>query len=151
VYRLSSTTNNPARTVTVPSYIVSNFERAYPGVTVITWEPVSTWWRASYTDNNRMTHVYYNQAGENYRVALPVLHNNVPEEVVTKAITAYGPVVYGITKMKSSAGNEVYQVRLLENGVAKTMWLDGTGTSMNEADVYKVKVDDGQMKIKSEQ
>jgi hypothetical protein len=161
VYRMSSSTNNPARTVTVPGYIVTNFERAYPGVTVLTWEPVNTtivewqpvttWWRASYNDNNRMTHVYYNEAGENYRVALPVLQNNVPEEVITRAITTHGPIVYAITGLKSAAGNNVYQVKLVENGVSRTVWLDGTGTSLNEADVYKVKVDDDEIKVKSEQ
>jgi hypothetical protein len=138
VYRLSSTTNNQARVMTPPPFIVSNFQTTYPGVTVIAWDPVETWWRASYNKDNRVTHVYYTESGENYRVALPVLQNNVPEEIVSRAITSYGPVVYAITRMKSAAGNEIYQVKLLDSGEARTMWLDNTGSSMNESDVYKV-------------
>ena|SRR5687767_1668405 len=147
VYRLSNTSNNTA--VSVPTHIRYSFERAYPGITVIDWEPVTSWWRATYNDNNRVTHVYYNSMGDNYRVALPVLQNNVPEDVVSRAITLYGPVVYGITKIKSSADAEVYQVRLLENGVSRTVWMDAAGTAVT--DVYKVKVDEEGMKIKSEQ
>ena len=83
-----NTTTNPA--YTVPYFIRADFETRYPGVTVLMWEPVETWWRASYNSNNRIKHVYYNSAGMDYSVSLPVITGFVPEEVITKAINLHG-------------------------------------------------------------
>lgn len=139
VYRLSRSTSSPG--YSVPPAIKGNFEAAYPGVTVITWDPIQTYWRASYKVENTTTFVYYDERGLNYRASLPVIQNNVPEAVVTKALDVYGPVVYGITKIKSANGTEVYQLRLVENGATRTTWMDADGKTVT--DVYKVKTDEG--------
>ena len=145
VYRLQSSGSYPG--YSVPAYIRTDFETNYPGVTVITWEPVNTFWRASYTQDNRITYIYYNEAGVNFRTALPVIQNSVPEEIVTRAIHVYGPVVYGITKMKAANDNDVYQLRLLENGSIKTVWMDADGKAVT--DVYKLKPNEEMvMKVK---
>jgi len=110
------------------------------------------WWRAAYNNNKRMTHVYYNSTGLNYsyNVALPVLQTFVPEDVITTAIKLYGNNLYGITKMKGSDDMEVYQVRFLEKGNLKSTWMDVDGVAVLETDVYKLKIDDGEIKIKSD-
>src|SRR5688572_32778225 len=88
VYRMPNTHTSSA---SVPPFIKASFETEYPGITVVTWEPVNTYWRASYNVDNRVTYVFYDDRGLNYRVALPVLENSVPEEVVSRALTMYGP------------------------------------------------------------
>jgi hypothetical protein len=141
VYRA---TNVPMNTYTfpgtsVPPYIVTNFDQAYPGVTVLSWDPVRTYWRASYKMDNRVIYVFYDERGVNYRASLPVLQNNVSEEVVSTALRVYGPVVYGITKLKGTNDTEIYQVRLLDNGTIKIVWMNTDGTTA--ADIFKVKTE----------
>jgi len=127
-------------TIAVPQHIAANFQTHYPGVAVIEWEPMDTWWRAVYKADNRLTYVYYNDAGDTYRVALPVLHNNVPEDVIATALEQYGPAVYGLSTMKSAEGNLIYQVHLLENGTSRMTWIDGRGTEVTK--VFRDKDDD---------
>jgi len=125
VYRASD-----AGVVTVPANIRYTFETAYPGISVISWDPVNSWWRASYKDEARVIYVFYNENAVNYRVSLPVLQNNVSEDVVNTALRVYGPVVYGITKLKSADNSEVYQVRLMENGNTRLTYMDSNGTTV---------------------
>lgn len=165
IYRVNSIESNPA--YSVPTYIRTNFETSNPGVTVTTWEPMyvwdpnTIWWHGTYnSNNNRIMHVYYNSVGaENYRyngmnygynVALPVLQTFVPEDVITRAITLHGNNLYGITKMKGSDDMEVYQVNFLENGDLKSTWMDVDGTAVLETNVRKVKIDEDEIKIKSD-
>jgi hypothetical protein len=148
VYRLESSGTNPA--YSVPDYIRMNFETANPNITVVTWAPVNEMWRATYKDNNRITQIYYNNTGEAYRVALPVISTHVPDEVIASAVGTYGESLYDITKMKAADNTDVYQVRLIENSMPRSVWMNAEGI-MVTTDVYKVKVDDDSMKIKSEE
>ncbi|MEO6613194.1 MAG: hypothetical protein ABIT05_15015 [Chitinophagaceae bacterium] len=130
---------------TVPSFIKADFQVNNPGITVISWDPVQGYWRASYKVDNKINYDYYDANGVDYRASLPVTQNNVPEAVIATAINAYGPVVYGITKIKAANNTEVYQLRLMENDVTRTVWMDVDGKEV--LDVYKVKTDDVVAKI----
>jgi hypothetical protein len=148
VYRIESSGTNPA--YSVPEYIRVNFETAHPDVALVTWSPApDNMWLASYNHNNRLTRVYYNTSGEAYRVALPVISNQVPEEVITAAIQLYGSSLYDITRMRAADNSEVYQVRLLENAVPRSVWMTADGI-MVTTDVFKIKTGDDEMKIKVE-
>src|SRR5260370_1311579 len=114
VYTAASTGNYKA--YNVPDKIRINFQTSYPAVTNATWEPMNQGWRASYNSNNRLIYVYYSGTGASYTVALPAIHNQVPEDVITKAINLYGNSFYDITMMKSASNMNVYHVRLAENG-----------------------------------
>ena len=122
--------NNTTVTPAVPANIRYTFETAYPGISVISWDPVNNWWRASYKDEARVIYVFYNENAVNYRVSLPVLQNNVSEDVVNTALKVYGPVVYGITKLKSADNTDIYQVRLMEKGSMRVTYMDGNGTAV---------------------
>src|SRR5688572_10056631 len=149
VYRIESSGTNPA--YSVPEYIRVNFETTHPDVALVTWAPApDNMWLASYNHNNRMTRVYYNTTGEAYRVALPVISNQVPEEVITSAIQLYGSSLYDVTRMRAADNSEVYQVRLLENAVPRSVWMTADGVTVT-TDIYKVKIDDEEMKIKTEE
>ena len=123
----------------VPPYIMTSFEKAYPGVTILTWEPVQAYWRASYNLDNRIIYAFYDERGVNYRASLPVIQNSVPEDVISTALKVYGPVVYAIAKMKAANGTDVYKIRLMENGTTKVVWMNADGTAAT--DVFKVKTD----------
>jgi hypothetical protein len=152
VYRLGTTTSNPG--YSVPMQIRTTFQTTYPNATVVTWEPVKDWWIASYSENNRIYHVYYNTQpyylirDESFHVSLPVLQTYVPDAVISTAISRFGNAVYDITRMKSASNAEIYQVRLLESGTARSVWFDEQGTDVS--DVYKVKVDEDGVKIKAD-
>ena len=149
IYRLGTTTSNPG--YTVPMDIRTSFQVTYPTVTTVTWEPMKDYWVASYTENNRVQHVYYNtqpwylynSPGASFHVSLPVLQTFVPDAVITTAINRFGNALYDITRMKGAANDEIYTVRLLENGVARNVWMDANGTEV--VDVYTVHTTDDTM------
>jgi hypothetical protein len=132
---LSTTTSHPA--YSVPNNISTTFQTTYPNVTVVTWEPVSTWWRATYNDNNRIRKVYYTTSGEGFIVALPVINTNIPEDVVDKAINMNSSNIYGITKLRGANNMDVYQVHLIENGNSRYVYMDGSGNTLQQTDVFK--------------
>jgi hypothetical protein len=141
---------NPNTTVATistmpPVEIRSAFDAEYPGMTVIAWEPVDTWWKASYNTDNRMTYVYFNEQAVDYKVALPVLTNNVPEDVVTAAIRTYGPALYGITHVKAADNSDAYQVRLMKDGTTDIAWMDGSGASVSN--VFRTSSDQASVTI----
>lgn len=169
-----STSSNPA--YTAPSIITSTFRTTYPDVTDVTWAPMNTWWVANYNRDNRLMRSYYTPGGVTFNLALPVLNGMVPEEVITSAIHVYGNNLYDITRMKGTESMDVYQVRTLDNGIFKTIYIDQTGkvvdyssmmmnnmnTDMTKdmnmkkddnkiktADGTKVKVEDNKTKIKN--
>jgi hypothetical protein len=160
--KMTTTTSNPA--YAAPSGITLSFRTTYPDVTDVTWYQMDRFWVANYTRNNRLLHTYYGTNGASFNVALPVLNGLVPEAVITSALNVYGNNLYDITRMKDMDMLEIYQVRLLENGVFRTIYIDQTGKTvtdfhtmpmnsnmdnMNMQKDNKVKFDDG-TKIKVE-
>ncbi len=130
VHHPNTTTSITTTPVVVPQHIAVQFEANHPGLTLIEWEPMGMWWKATYRQDNRITYAYYNDAGDTYHVALPVLHNSVPEEVVATAIEQYGPTLYGLSTMKDAAGNTIYNVHLIENGNSRMTWIDAKGAAV---------------------
>ncbi|HYC40676.1 MAG TPA: hypothetical protein VEB63_09320 [Chitinophagaceae bacterium] len=130
IYRLGTTTANPG--YSVPMHIRTSFEVTNPNITVVTWEPLRDWWVASYMENNRVMHVYFNPAGESFNVALPVLQTFVPDAVINTALSRFGNAVYDIARMKGANHDELYVVRLLESGTARSVWMDANGTEVTD-------------------
>lgn len=160
----------------VPENIRMNFETTYPMVYMnSTWEPVydfwavpvttvststelgpvyvsnnnnTALWRARYTNNNRLTDVYYTGNGSSYLVARPVLVTYVPEEVITAALNQYGSNLYSITALKPVGMLEVYQVNLLDNGTPRVIYMDPMGIDMTET--YPAKLEEAKLKIEQD-
>jgi hypothetical protein len=140
----------PGNTYSVPGPILTNFQTTYPGITVLTWEPMDGRWDAIYTGyNNRIirvsysTQLYYLEKGRdvNYKVALPVINTYVPEGVITAAINSYGASLYSITTMRGTNNDVVYQVCLLENATVKTVWMNAESTVFTDIDKIRVNND----------
>jgi hypothetical protein len=129
-----------SETIVVPQHIMAEFDEDYPGITIIAWDPIDTWWRGSFRDGSRITYVFYNEALDDYRVALPVIQNNVPESVINAAIRQHGPSLYRIAEMKGADGNVIYQVHLIDNGQSGFAWMNADG--MEVTNVFKDHDDD---------
>ena len=99
----------------VPPPIQSSFQASYPGVTAPSWQQMNDWWYASYTESNRITDVYYNaqpyylNRNESFKVMLPVLNSQVPEDVITTAIHTYTNDLYSITAIRIADSTNTMQ------------------------------------------
>jgi len=130
-----------AFTATPPVEVQSYIIRDYPTVTNVKWQNSSPdWWHGYYITNGQPMHVYYNTyfntRGQFYTVALPVKQSFVPDAVVSKVIDLFGPTLYDITTVKGSSNQDIYAVRILENGQVSTQWMDENGNKV--IDIYRV-------------
>lgn len=125
-------------TATPPNYVQSYIVRDYPAATNLHWRVDNNdWWHGYYLDNNNMPmHVYYNTGGNTYTVSLPVKQTWVPDAVVTKTVQLYGPVLYDINTIKGSNKEDIYAVRIIENGVSSTVYMDENGNRVT--DIYRI-------------
>jgi len=114
--------------ISIPPVYMNGFVmRDYPTATDVRWRQEGEWWHGFYMNNGVPKHVYYNDAGQNFALALPVRQSWVPDEVVTKAVELYGPVIYDISTAQGSYDQEIYTVRIIENGQLSTIWIDENG------------------------
>jgi hypothetical protein len=123
--------------VNVPARFQTSFTTQYPTASNVMWSQVGDFYRASYNTNGRFTHVYYGNNGTSWTVALPKLHSYVPEELVSRVGSMYGPTVYSIGQIRTANGEPAYQVTLVENGQSRMEWLREDGTSIQNVDVYR--------------
>jgi len=141
----NNTTTSNYNAYGIPNYVQMNFQTQHPSVSNLTWDrSTADWYHGYYSDaNGRYTHVYYStdpyynvkyypERIVGYTVSLPVLQTWVPDEVVTTATNLYKQNLYDITAMKAKDSQEVYQVRVQDNGELKSMWMDANGTAITE-------------------
>jgi|ERR1051326_688620 hypothetical protein len=119
-----------------PNNLRMKFQSAYPNAINVTWQPMNTWWVATYTADNRLAHVYYGPNGTSFSVALPAIETQVPEGVITKAINQFGNNMYDITMMKGPSNNTIYMVRLMENGNIRSTWMNEDGSTVTDVFVH---------------
>lgn len=144
MYNTNTSTSN-YNAFGVPNYVQMNFQTQYPTVSNLTWtSPTADWYHGYYSDNaGRYTHVYYStdpyynvqyypERVVSYTVSLPVLQTYVPDAVVTTASNLYKHNLYDIAAMKGNDEQEVYVVRVFDNGELKSMWMDPNGTAVTD-------------------
>lgn len=128
--------SNTASSMDVPASIQTSFHREYPNLTDAQWQMSNDWWRANYNDNGRLTSIYYNMKGQSYTLALPVTETLVPDNVIAKATEMYGNNIYDITQMKGMNGQEVYGVRVIENGQSRLERINEDGSMATDSTGY---------------
>lgn len=116
-----------------PTYIQHSFTQSYPMAGNVTWHQATDWYRASYMANGRSMNVYYGPNGSSYAVALPVIQSYVPEEVISWAINTHGQNLYSITGVRTSEGQDAYNVTLIENGTSRSEWVRADGSAITNA------------------
>lgn len=131
---LTSTGDYAAFRAAVPSNVIFYFERDYPGVQPMSWEENPEFWRITHKKEGRLINVYYNNAGQSYLVARPVLHSAVPDEVVERAINIYGDEIYDITAIRGLEGEELYTVRIIENGQLRSEKISAEGSTISDVE-----------------
>ncbi|HEY0354877.1 MAG TPA: hypothetical protein VGC29_01655 [Flavisolibacter sp.] len=153
--RMSTTSDNTAMTTsteynaygaftaTAPDYVSSYVVRDYPAASDVKWRQAGEWWHGYYIENGQPNHVYYNNAGQTFRVAIPVRQSLVSEDVVTKIVDLYGPMVYDVNTIKGTNGQEIYHVRLLDNGQIVHQYLNADGTKA--IDIWRTDVADPEL------
>jgi hypothetical protein len=124
------TTTSSYNAYATPSYVQTYFMKDYPTVTNVNWVQDSEWWRATYNDNGRFVHVYYNDRGDHFLVNRPVAITSVPDNIFSAASDKWGDRVYSITTMTGLEGKTVYHVHLLKNEERISKWLDASGNEI---------------------
>lgn len=143
----NSTSTSDYSAYGIPNYVQQDFEITHPNTSSLMWDrPTADWYHGYYTDNGRYTNVYYStdpyynstyypERVTGYSVSLPVLQTYVPDGVISTATNMYKQNLYDITALKGNNNQSLYQVRILDNGQIRTMWIDSAGTST--ADIYR--------------
>jgi hypothetical protein len=120
-----------ATSVNIPYRAQMNLQKDYPTANNITWTKSGDWYQGTYLNNGRYSHIYYDDRGNTYSVSMPVTQTYVPDDIMNKVTTMFGPMVYDVTTLKGdSAHHNIYQIRTLENGQVKTQWIGDDGSSI---------------------
>jgi hypothetical protein len=158
----SPETNSAARTTTtttyqihVPASIQTSFSISYPGVTANMWSQSGDWYVSRYVENGRIMQVSYREDGKILTATMsPIKKSFVPDEVVSQAIQRYGANLYAIGSSKGTDGQEMYNVTLIENGQARTEWMNTDGTTAEHhfrtADEAAMSVDERSMNMQEQ-
>jgi len=117
--------------VNIPYSAQINLQKDYPAATNITWTKTGDWYQGTYMTNGRYSHIYYDDRGNTWTVSMPVTQTYVPDDIVTKATTMYGPTIYDVTMLKGDSTHaNIYQIRTLENGQVKAQWIADDGSTI---------------------
>jgi hypothetical protein len=115
---------------TIPSTVQVYFDRDYPNAGAVTWRKKGDWYYATYNKMGRYNHVYYNERGDTYTVALPVTQNFVPDDIVMKVGNMFGDMVYDIATIKGQNGQNIYHIRTIEGDQLKSNWVGEDGATI---------------------
>jgi hypothetical protein len=127
----------------LPTYMQTYVVRDYPMATDVRWQQNGDWWHGYYLNNGAPSHVFYNERGQTFMAALPVRQTFVPDEIVSKAVSIWGPVMYDIHAIKGSEGQDVYHVRIIENGTLASQYMGADGSKV--IDVYRMEIADAEL------
>ena len=124
----------------VPTTVRYSFQKEHPDVTNAQWYQTPTGQlRVMYKDANNqdMDVYYYGNSAQSYMISLPLRQSLTSDDIVAKAKTMFGLAVYDINRVKAANMEDVYHVRLLDNGQVKSVWINEQGSEVAAADVFR--------------
>ncbi|HEY0678423.1 MAG TPA: hypothetical protein VGD17_09055 [Chitinophagaceae bacterium] len=128
---VATASGNASYSVTVPASVQTTFTAAYPAAGKVSWHQSGDWYRVRYMENGQLMEGIYREDGKSFtRQASPILKTFVPQEAVSKALDIYGINVYSIARAKGTAGQDVYNVTVIENGQTRTEWMNEDGSTV---------------------
>jgi hypothetical protein len=116
----------------VPTTVQGYMQRDYPAASNVMWQQQGDWYHATYNNNGRFDHVFYNEGGSSFTMALPVTQSYIPEEVIGRVGSMFGPAVYDVTMIKGANDQSLYHVRLLENGQLRSQFFGEDGSNVSD-------------------
>lgn len=121
----------------VPYNVQTNYGKDYSAAASGsgTWNQYGDWYYTTYRNNGRYSQIMYDQRGNGYSIALPVLTTYVPENIVTMALQKYGSSLYSITMLKAADGKDAFQINVLNRGQVKPEWIADDGATA--ATIYR--------------
>jgi hypothetical protein len=124
----------------VPTTVRYSFQKEHPDVTGAQWYQTPTGQlRVMYKDANNqdMDLYYYGNSAQSYMISLPLRQSLTSDDIVAKAKSMFGLAVYDINRVKAANMEDVYHVRLLDNGQVKSVWINEQGTEVAATDVFR--------------
>ncbi|HET7897888.1 MAG TPA: hypothetical protein VFL47_09470, partial [Flavisolibacter sp.] len=116
----------------LPANVQMRFSQDFPNTTnqQMTWNQYGDWFHTYYMGNGRLTQYFYDQRGNGYSLALPVIETYVPEDIIEKALNKYGANLYSIGMVKTPDSANAYQVGLIRGGQIYIDRLDENGATV---------------------
>jgi hypothetical protein len=124
----------------VPTTVRYSFQKEHPDVTGAQWYQTPTGQlRVMYKDANNqdMDLYYYGTSAQSYMISLPLKQSLTSDDIVAKAKSMFGLAVYDINRVKAANMEDVYHIRLLDNGQVKSVWINEQGTEVAATDVFR--------------
>jgi hypothetical protein len=101
-----------------------------------TWSQYGDWFHTQYRNGGRSLHYFYNQRGDGYALALPVIQTYVPEDIIDKALNKYGASLYSIAMVNAVDSGNTYQLGIIDRGQLRMEYLNDNGATV--ANVWRV-------------
>jgi hypothetical protein len=114
----------------VPLHVVESFHKKYPDATTVHWTHMSGRWNANFhkMDGNMEMNAHYDARGHYIDSRYEVAPAAVPEKVVQQVDVRYpGRYEHHYTKIERPMKRDLYRVRVREQGVYKTRYMDSHG------------------------
>jgi len=119
----------------VPMSVKESFHRDYPDADATHWKYVNGKWNADFHKMHENVNViaYYDMRGRRIDSRIPVAENVVPTKVIHRVNVRYPGQAGHFTKIDRRGKGDLYQVKIKQHGVYKTLYLDSRGRERDYA------------------
>ena len=114
----------------VPQHVRETFHKNYPDANAVHWKYMNGRWNANFhkTDGDRDIQACYNSKGHHIDSRYALAPTAVPSKVVEQVDVKYpGRYAHHYTKIERPMKRDLYRVRVKEQGVYKTRYMDSHG------------------------
>jgi hypothetical protein len=120
--------NTPERNV--PMSVRNTFHKNYPDANAVHWQYMNGRWNADFRkmDGDIQMKACYNDKGHHIDSRMPIAQTAVPTKVIHRLDERYpGQYTHHYTKIERPMKRDLYQVRVKEQGMYKTLYIDKHG------------------------
>ena len=114
---------------TVPVAVKESFHKDYPNASITHWKYMNDKWEVSFRQPNGRVAMdaCYAPEGRHIDSRIPMAQSAVPVKVVHKLNDKYHGTAYHFARIERPKKRELYQVRLKDQGMDKTVYMDKRG------------------------
>jgi hypothetical protein len=114
----------------VPMSVRETFHKNYPDANQVHWTYMDGKWNANFhkTDGNMKMAACYDMKGRHIDSRMPVAQVAVPDKVIHRLNEKYpGEYTHHYTRIERPHKRDLYQVKVREQGMYKTLYIDRRG------------------------